>query len=149
MTEISTERKLSGYEKMIRIINSYELAPSVTNLLIVYFEKWLNRKGRYEDADQLHGNKVRQLIGELISFHLSEDDEITCIQNSIDHEYYKFFIPNNGTSLCNNPAVNTSKSSFIQFDKNSVVSGSFTQDDINLIKSNALQNENEGKKSIY
>lgn len=139
-TETVTEKKPNAYEIMIKIINSYDLPNNVKQLLTTYFENWLNRKGRYVDADQLHGNKVRLLIGELISFHVSEKTMISIVQNSIDHEYFKFFVPEQPTNT-------TTKVS--QFDKSNITSGSFTQDDIKAIRERAAAMEADGKKGTF
>lgn len=133
-TEITKDKPKSAYEKMVSIIRSYDLPKNVKNLLIVYFTNWLNKKGRYEEADTLHSTKVRMLIGDLISFHLGEDDMITCVQSAIDHEYFKFIIPNK---------------KFNQFDKSTITSGSYTAEDIKKIKEKAAMMNAEGKKGLF
>lgn len=110
----------NGYEAMIEIIDSYDIPQNVKQLLIVYFDKWINRKGRFAEADKLNRNLVRTKIGELVSLHLSDDDMITCVQKSIDMEWYKFVNPNKviGDSKPKN-----------QFDTTNVQSGSYSDEE--------------------
>ena len=93
--EMNQLRLLKMFGKK-KLIDEYKLGENVTQLLKVYFEKWLNKRGRFADADELHGYVVRAKIGELVSFHLSDDDMITCIQNSIDKETLRK-VPNKTT----------------------------------------------------
>lgn len=142
-------KTLNAYEKMIGLINSYKFSPNVTNLLIEYFEKWLNHKGRFAETDALHGYIVRNKINTLISFHMSEEDMITCIQNSIDREWFMFVDQRLGSQpkVENKPKVNTS--SIASFDKSQLTSGSYTEDDIKAIKDKAAALDAEGKKGTY
>ena len=138
--------KLSKYELLVQVINSFGFDPKVTNLLIVYFEKWLNRRGRFSDADELHAKTVRAKIGELVSYHMSDEDMITCIQNSIDKEWFKFVDTRKGSQ----PDLSKGgRSSFIQFDKDNITSGSYTQEDIERVKQRAAQLEAEGQKGVF
>ena len=134
-------KKLSAYEKMINLINSYSLTDNVKQLLITYFEKRMNKRGRFSEAEDLHGYVVRAMIGELVSFHLSEEDEIKCIQTSIDREWFKFVNPNNSSS-------NTGGSNSIFINEN-IESGTYTQEDIDEIKRKADELESLGEKGYY
>ena len=142
---------LNAYEKMVGLINTYKLDSKVTNLLISYFENWLNHKGRFAEAEQLHGYTVRSKINTLISFHMSDEDMITCIQNSIDKEWFVFVDQRLGSqpkaSTNNGTRVNTS--SIASFDKSQLTSGSYTEEDIQAIKDKAQALDAEGKKGIY
>lgn len=133
-------KKLSAYEKMINMINSYSLSDNVKQLLITYFEKRMNKRGRFAEADDLHGYIVRAMIGELVSFHLSEEDEIKCIQTSIDREWFKFVNPNTSS--------NNSGSNSIFINEN-IESGTYTQDDIDEIKRRADELESIGEKGYF
>ena len=133
---------------MISLINSYNFDSKIENLLITYFENWMNKRGRFAEAEQLHGYVVRAKINELVSFHMSDDDMITCIQNSIDKEWFKFVDQRAG----NQSKVSTEKinrSSSITFDRTLITSGSYTEDDIESIKRKAQQLDEEGKKGTY
>lgn len=140
---------LNAYEKMIGLINSYNFDSKVTNLLITYFENWMNRKGRFAEADPIHGYVVRSKINTLVSFHMSDEDMITCIQNSIDKEWFVFVDHrlNNTSQTKSKEKINTS--SIAQFDKTALTSGSFTDDDIRSIKERAEALDAEGKKGTY
>ena len=139
--EKTIEKSLNAYEKLMKLIDEYKLGENVTQLLKVYFEKWLNKRGRFADADELHGYVVRAKIGELVSFHLSDDDMITCIQNSIDKEWFKFVNPNSAQA--------SSGPSFKQFDKAVLRSGSYTEDDIKEIKARAEEEQAKTGKGIF
>lgn len=147
-TKVQEQPKvLNAYEKMIGLINSYKFDSKVTNMLITYFENWLNQKGRFAEADPLHGYVVRNRINTLVGFHMSDEDMITCIQNSIDKEWFVFV----DHRLSNNSQTNKKidRSSKAQFDKTALTSGSFTDDDIKLIKEKAAALDAEGKKGTY
>ena len=138
--ETTQPKKKSAYEYICDTVNSYDLPVNVKNLLITYFGNWLARKGRFAEADALHKNRVMQIIGEFISYHLSEPDMITCIQQSIDKGWYKLVQPK---------AENTNKSNFLQFDKTTLTSGSYTQEDIDNIKKRANELNSEGGKGTF
>jgi len=139
---------LNAYEKMVGLIDSYKFDAKVTNLLISYFEKWLNRKGRFAETDQLHGYTVRSRINTLVSFHMSDEDMITCIQNSIDKEWFVFVDQRLGSQpKVSNTKVNTS--SIASFDKSQLTSGSYTEDDIQAIKERARELDAQGQKGTY
>ena len=126
------EKVPNAYEKMINMINNFELATNVKQILITYFEKWLNKKGRYATADDLHGATVRRLINELISFHISDDDMIQTVQQSIDKEWFKF-VPVASTK----PQATSSTPASNSFDIANIKSGTFTKEDIEEIKRRA------------
>ena len=133
--KVEPEKTLNAYEKMVGLVTSYGQSEPVTQMLITYFERWLNKRGRFVDADDLHGYVVRAKIGELISFHLSDEDMITCIQQSIDREWFKFVPPE--------------KKEFKAFDKSEITSGSYTEEDIRKIKERAEAMNAEGKKGTF
>ena len=138
---------LNAYEKMLGLINSYNFNEKVTNLLIQYFETWMNKRGRFAEADSLHGYVVRAKINDLVSFKMSDEDMITCIQNSIDREWFKFVDQRAGAQPKVEPKVNTS--SHATFDKTMITSGSYTPNDIQKIKERAEELDKEGKKGTY
>lgn len=141
---------LNAYEKMVGLINSYNFDSKVTNLLITYFENWMNKKGRFAEADPIHGYVVRNKINTLVSFHMSDEDMITCIQNSIDKEWFVFVDQRKGSQPKveeAKPRVN--KSSIASFDKSELTSGSYTEDDIQAIKARAEALDAEGKKGTF
>ena len=138
--ETTQAPKLSIYDKIKMIIESYtDLSTSVQNLLLVYFTKRLNKEGRFATSDDLHANQVRAMIGELVSFHLSEEDELKCIQQSIDKQWFKF-VPNI-------PVTTDNKAP--RFDKSKLVSGSYTLDDIAEIKKKAEALEASGEQGVF
>jgi DNA-binding transcriptional regulator YhcF (GntR family) len=142
--ETTQPKKLNIYEKMTGLVNRYDLPENVKQLLITYFSNWLGKKGRFAEADALHGNRVMAMIGDLISFHLSEDDIIDCIQTSIDKGWYKFVDPTKKSTTTETTSVNSSN-----FNKEDLVSGSYTQDEIDQLKERAKQLEADGKQGVY
>lgn len=136
-TNHEPEKTLNAYDKMVRLIKSFKFDPKVENLLITYFEKWLNRRGRFSEAETLHGYMVRAKINDLIAFKMCDEDMIKSIQQSIDKEWFKFVDPRIGNS------------SFIAFDKTTLTSGSYTEEDIKNIKERAELLNNTGKKGIF
>lgn len=146
---VEPQKPLSKYDKIVGLITTqYDFPTNVKQLLIAYFEKRLSKKGRFIEADELHSGTVRGMLGDLISFHMSEDDMITCIQQSIDKEWFKFV----DHRLSSNPAVNTSTnkaSSFKPFDKSNITSGSYTEEEAQSIKERAEALEAEGKKGLF
>ena len=140
---------LNAYEKMVGLINSYNFNEKITNLLIQYFETWMNRRGRFADADALHGYVVRAKINDLVSFKMSDDDMITCIQNSIDREWFKFVDQRAGSQPKVEPKQRVNTSSHATFDKTMISSGSYTEEDIQKIKERAEALDAEGKKGTY
>ena len=139
---------LNAYEKMVGLITSYKFNEKITNLLIQYFETWMNHRGRFAEADQIHGYTVRAKINDLVSFKMSDDDMITCIQNSIDKEWFKFVDQREGTQPKVAPK-HTNTSSHINFDKTTITSGSYTEDDVQKIKERAESLDADGKKGTY
>jgi DNA-binding transcriptional regulator YhcF (GntR family) len=89
--ETVQEKKKNAYEIMVDIVNEYELAQNVKNLLITFFDNWFRGKGRYAEASKLNRGRVRQIIGNLIGYHLTEEEQIECIKHSIDKQYYDLF----------------------------------------------------------
>ena len=138
--ETTQPKKKSAYEYICDTVNSYELPTNVKNLLITYFSNWLGRKGRFAEADPLHKNRVMQIIGEFISYHLSEPDMISCVQQSIDRGWYKLVPPKTEISNVSN---------FEQFDKTTLTSGSYTQEDIDAIKKRAEELNKDGGKGTF
>lgn len=140
---------LNAYEKMVGLINSYNFNEKITNLLIQYFETWMNKRGRFAEAEPIHGYIVRAKINDLVSFKMSDDDMITCIQNSIDREWFKFVDQRAGTQPKVEPKQKVNTSSHANFDKTTITSGSFTEEDIQKIKEQAEALDKEGKKGTY
>lgn len=140
--------KLNIFDKIKLIIDSYnesddvKITPAVKNLLLVYFEQRLNRVGRFAEAGELHANQVRAMIGELISFHLSEEQELECIQLAIDKQWFKFVKPSV------TPSATTSKLKST-FDKSQLQSGNYTLDDIAEIKKRAEALEASGEQGVF
>ncbi len=134
--ETTQPPKLNVYDKIKLIIDSYDLSQNVKNILLVYFEARLNKKGRFAASDDLHANQVRAMIGELVSFHISDEDQITCIQNAIDKQWFKFVKPE--------PQASKPK-----FDKSNLQSGSYTLDDIAQIKKRAEALEASGEQGVF
>ena len=137
-SETTQPKKKSAYEYIVDTVNSYDLPTNVKQLLITYFGNWLGRKGRFAEADPLHKNRVMQIIGEFVSYHLSEPDMITCVQQSIDRGWYKLVPPKDNTTT----AVNS-------FDKTQLTSGSYTKEDINAIKRKAEEMNKNGEKGTF
>ena len=140
---------LNAYEKMVGLITSYNFNEKITNLLIQYFESWMNKRGRFAEAEPIHGYIVRAKINDLVSFKMSDDDMITCIQNSIDREWFKFVDQRAGTQPKVEPKQKVNTSSHANFDKTTITSGSFTEEDIQKIKEQAEALDKEGKKGTY
>jgi hypothetical protein len=138
--ETTQPKKKSAYEFIVDIINSYDLPNNVKNLLITYFTNWLGKKGRFAEADDLHKNRVMQIIGEFISYHLSEPDMIDCVQQSIDRGWYKLVPPKKD---------NNSSTQINSFDKTTLTSGSYTKADIEEIKRKAEELEKNGEKGTF
>ena len=136
--ETTQPPKLSIYDKIKLIIEGYDLSPNVQQLLLVYFEARLGKKGRFAESDDLHANQVRAMIGDLVSFHLSEEDQITCIQTSIDKQWFKFIAP-----------AAQPKAAVPTFDKSKLQSGNYTIDDIAEIKKKAEALEATGEQGVF
>ena len=131
--EQTQPKALSIYDKIKLIIDSYELTQNVKNLLLVYFEARLSKKGRFAEGDALHATQVRAMIGDLVSFHLSEDQELECIQKSIDMQWYKFVKPSPKPT----------------FDKTQIQSGTYTEEAIEEIKKKAKILEQNGEQGVF
>ena len=111
------------YDKMVALVNSYELSDNVKQALITYFEKWMSGKGRYANTE-IHATRVRSIITELISFHCTDEEMISIIQTSIDREWYKFF----------KPETKQTTPTFNAFNKDTLVSGNYTQEEMEALK---------------
>lgn len=137
---VVVQKPLNKYEKMEMLINSFDLSDNVKHSLLVYFEKRLNKRGRFAEAEDLHGYIVRAMIGDLISFHLSEEDQITCIQQSIDREWFKFVNPVNQTQQSKAGSA---------FNKENIKAGTYTKEDIDEIKRKSAELEANGEKGFF
>lgn len=133
---IEPPKPMSAYEKLTKMIESYKFDPKVEQLLKEYFTNWLNKVGRYAEGDDLHGYVARSAINTLVSFHMSDDDMITCIKTSIDKQWRKFVDHRKSTS-------------FKPFDKATITSGSYTEEDIAKIRERAAALEAEGLKGTF
>lgn len=138
--ETTQPKTLNKFEKLMKLIESYketnQFSEDVVALLKVYFEKWMNKRGRFVEADDLHGYIVRAKIGDLISFHASDDEMINIIQQSIDKEWFKFVKPNSETATQGNVSA---------FDKTKLESGTYTQEEIdNILKRKQELESNRG-----
>ena len=137
---------LSAYQKMVNMINDYKFSENITKLLIEYFENRLNKRGRFEEGEPLHGYVVRAMLNDLVNFNMSDEEMAKCVKNSIDNQWYKFF---DNRKNVQNEVQNSGRSSFMALDKNSISSGSYTEDDIKKIKERAKELDAEGKKGTY
>ena len=72
--------------------------------------------------------------------YLSEPDMISCVQQSIDRGWYKLVPPKTEISNVSN---------FEQFDKTTLTSGSYTQEDIDAIKKRAEELNKDGGKGTF
>ena len=137
--EQTQPKALSIFDKIKLIIDSYntvdetKIAPAVKNLLLIYFEQRLAKTGRFSEAGDLHANQVRAMIGELVSFHLSEDQELECIQTAIDKQWFKFVKP-------------TPKPTF---DKTKIKSGTYSEADVEKLKKKAKLLEQNGEQGVF
>ena len=135
-------KKITG---IVTVKYKDDFPQSVQNKLIEYYTKWLNKEGRFEEAETLHGPKVHSMLIELRSFKMTEQEMLDCVQNSMDKEYFKFI----DNRQKNTTTTNTAKSAFKPFDKANITSGSYTTDDIEQIKARAKALESDGKKGIF
>lgn len=128
------------------ITTKYQFAPAVNTVLIEYFTKRVNKEGRFAEADELHGKDVHSMLMTLKSFSMTEDEQISCVRNCITNEYFKFF--DNRTSATNTNAnttgIVTPVRSFKPFDKSTLTSGSYTDEDIRKLKEQAAAAGEEG-----
>ncbi len=136
---------LNAFEKLMGMIESYKFDPKVENCLKTYFTKWLNGEGRFGEGEPLHGPIARANINTLVSFHMSDEDMISCIMTSTDRQWRKFVDQRQGSQ----PKPTGSTSSFATFDKTSLSSGSYTKEDIEKIKEKAEALEAAGKKGTF
>ena len=137
--ETTQPPKLSIYDKIKIIIDEYDLSQNVKNLLLVYFTDRLNKTGRFSEADDLHATTVRKMIGTLVSYHLSDDDQISCIQTSIDNQWFVFVKPEQKTVKTADAPRRS-----ISFDRTDIKSGTYTEQDIENIKKRAEALGSEG-----
>lgn len=144
--ETQQPRKLSIYEKIALVVDSYNLSQNVKNLLMVYFTKRLNKEGRFADAEDLHKAKVNAMVGELVSFNLNEDEALKCVQQSIDRQWFKFFKPRVDEAKPTNTNSGQAKP---LFDKTQIISGTYTAQDVAEIKKQAEELNKNGEKGIY
>lgn len=132
--EVSPEEKL---EKISGIISTkYQFTDAVNKKLIEYFTRWVNKDGRFSEAEDLHASKVHSILISLRDFKLSEADQLKCVQTSIDKEWYTLVDPkqsNNGTTT-STPPIKVDRSSKMAFDKTTITSGSYTEKDIEELK---------------
>lgn len=142
---VEQPKPLSKFEKLMGMIESYKFDPKIENLLKSYFTNWMNRVGRYDEGDDLHGPVARACINTLVSFHMSDEDMITCIQTSIDRQWRKF-VDHRLSSNSNNIST---MSSFKPFDKTTLTSGSYTEEEAQKVKEKAKMLEAEGKKGLF
>ena len=142
--ETTQPKPLSIYEKIKLIIDGYELSTNVKELLLVYFTKRLNKEGRFAEAGDLHSNQVRAIIGEIVSFHISDEEQIDCVQQSIDREWFKFVKPTPKTA---GSSSNTAPKA--SFDKINIKSGTYTQEDIDRIKERSAALEANGEQGVF
>lgn len=134
---VEQPKPLNKFEKLMKMIESYKFDVKVENLLKEYFTNWMNRVGRYGEGDDLHGPVARANINTLVSFHMSDADMITCIQQSIDMQWRKFV----DHRLSKRPSKT--------FDKTILTSGSYTEEEAKQIKEKARLLEAEGKKGLF
>lgn len=128
-------KKLNAFEQMVEMVNKYpdsQIPYDVKQALITYFTLRLQRQGRFATGDPLHAFTVAKMIGDLNSFHLSPEGMIDCIQQSIDRGWFGFFKPN------------TTK-----FDKTAIVSGSYTEEDVENIRQRAKELEQRGEQGVF
>lgn len=140
--EVSPEEKI---RKITGIITTkYSFTDAVNKKLIEYFTKYVNREGRFDEAGELHGKDVHSKLIALRDFKLTEAEQLTCIQASIDKEHFVFINPKSGTSATNSSGTVTTSSTFKPFDKSTLTSGSYTDEDIRKLKERAAAAGEDG-----
>ena len=138
---ITPEVKL---EKIKGIITTkYEFSDLVVNKLMEYFTKRVNKEGRFDEAEDLHGKDVHSLLIQLRNFKMTDAELLSCIQESINKEYFIFC--DNRKNSSSTPTTST----FKPFDKTVMTSGSFTEEDIQKIREKAEALNEEGQKGIF
>ena len=127
-TTVEPVVKKNKFEFIQDRVNATDLPSSVKHLLVDYFCRWLNGEDRFANQT-LHKNMVDSRINGFIdvknTYSLTQKEMEQCVQQSIDNHWFKFFWP-----LANKST---------QFDKNVLVSGSYTKDEIEEIKRKAKQ----------
>lgn len=125
-TVVTPVPKKNKFEFIRDRVMASDLPPSVKELLVDYFVKWLNGEDRFA-VQELHKNMVDGRINSLISLRdensLKQEDLEKCVKQSIENHWFKFIWP----------LVNKSS----QFDRSALVSGSYTPDEIEEIKRKA------------
>lgn len=141
--EISPEEKLAKINGIIT--TRYEFSKEVNELLSKYFRKYVYKEGRFGAAEELHSRDVYTKLNTLRDFDppMSDEEKISCIQQSIDKENFVFYDTRSKTS------TTSTKSTFKAFDKTTLTSGSYTEEDIKRIKEQAEAMNEEGKKGIF
>ena len=124
-----SEQKQISPEEILKkitgiITTKYTFSNAVNTALIEYFTKRVNKEGRFAEAEDLHGPTVHSLLISLRDFNMNDAELINCIKTSTDKEYFKFI---------DNRSNNTT-STFKPFDKSTLTSGSYTEEDIRRIK---------------
>lgn len=118
--------KKSKFEFIRDRVMASDFQPSVKELLVDYFVKWLKGEDRFA-GQELHKNMVDGRINSLVilrdSNSLKQADLEKCVKQSIENHWFKFIWP-----LVNRPS---------QFDRSSLVSGSYTPNEIEEIKRKA------------
>lgn len=142
---VEKPKPMSAFEKLMGMIESYHFNEKVESLLKEYFINWLNGVGRYGEGDALHGPVARSCINTLVSFNMSDEDMITCIKKSIDMQWRKFV----DHRLSSPTTVTAPATPFKKFDKSTLTSGSYTEEDIEDIKRRAAEYEANGKKGLF
>ena len=137
---VNEEKTTSKYEKIEKIIKAYDLPDNVKNLLVSYFEKWLNKRDSFEKAPELHSYIVMEVINKFIALELSEADMIKSIRKSTEKGWHNFYNPNEGRM---------SNSTTSMFDKNSLESGTWTLEDREKARKRAEELQNSGAKGYF
>lgn len=136
VTDVVNEKPKNKYEILVAHIGRWELSTNVSNLLTVYFTKWLHKEGGFAEKDDLHTPRVNQLIGNLVAMHLDEDTMLEVIQQSIDRCWCTFVLPKNTTTRPK--GVGTG------FTSAEIQSASYTPEEIEAIKKKREQLRQNG-----
>lgn len=127
-TTVAPNVKKNKFEFVKDKVNECDLPDTVKTLLIDYFYKWLKGEDRFE-GQVLHKNMVDGRINSFLdiknTYSLTQSEMEQCVKQSIDNHWFKFIWP----------LVKRSN----QFDKSTLVSGSYTQNEIEEIKRKAKQ----------
>ena len=145
--ESTQPKTLNKYEKLQKLIESYSangFSENLISVLKVYFENWMNKKGPFVESSDLHGNVVKARIGDLIGFHLSDDEMIDVVQTSNAKVWHVFVKPTTSTTNSTED-----KKSVSNFDKSSLTSGDYTEEDMNNIKKLQEELKANGEKGYF